>query len=111
MFFVVCQDSYSEGLLWRAQSAGQLARLRCSEFHPSLRSGVYISRICGPDGQWGEIDFTNCTMDLQASPFIHVELQLPAYNFTNSLVNITRDKVCVYMLIKSVAILYNYMYI
>jgi len=95
--FVVCQDSFSEGLLWRAQSAGQMARLRCSEFHPSLRSGVYIGRMCGSEGQWGEIDFTNCTMDLNASPFIHVELQLSVNTFTNSTVNIIRNRVRTYV--------------
>ena len=79
------------------QSAGQLARLRCSEFHPSFRSGVYISRMCGSDGQWGEIDFTNCTMDLNSAPFVHVELQLSADRFTDSLVNMTRDRVCLKM--------------
>lgn len=94
LFFTVCQDSFSEGLFWRTQSAGEVARLRCSEFHPSLRSGVFIGRTCDSDGQWGEIDFTNCTMDLNASPFIHVELQMPTSNFTGSIVNMTRDRVC-----------------
>lgn len=95
--FTVCQDSFSEGLFWRTQSAGQIAHLRCSEFHPSLKSGVFIGRMCGLDSQWGEVDFTNCTMDLNASPFIHVELQMSANNSIGSLVNTTRDRVCTYV--------------
>lgn len=96
----VCQDSFDEGLLWRTQSAGQIARLRCSEFHPSFRSGVFIGRKCGSDGQWGEIDFTNCTMDLNASPFIHVELQTSANDSTSSVMNRTRDRVCMYYVVR-----------
>ena len=64
--------------------------------------------MCGSDGQWGEIDFTNCTMDLNSSPFIHIEFQLSAYNFTDSLVNMIRDRVCMFVH-NDIVILYKYL--
>ena len=85
MLHTVCHEAYYGGLLWRTQSANQMARMRCSEYHPSFQSGVYIGRMCSSSGQWGDVDFSNCTMDLDATPFIAVELQKPA----SSVINLT----------------------
>lgn len=80
--FVVCHEAYHGGLLWRTQSTNQMAHLRCSDYHPSFQSGVYIGRMCNFNAEWEAVDFSNCTMDLDATPFIAVEVQQTASNVT-----------------------------
>ena len=80
----VCHEEFYEGLLWRTQIADRMSHLRCSEFHPSFQSGVYIGRMCGSEGQWKELDFSNCTMDLDARPFISIEIRQLVNNYTDS---------------------------
>jgi len=81
----VCHEAHYDGLLWRTQSADQTARMRCSEYHPSFQSGVYIGRMCSSNGEWGDVDFSNCTMDLDATPFIAVEVRQRVSNTTTSI--------------------------
>lgn len=59
-----------------------MAQIRCSAFHSSFRSGVYISRMCNEIGEWDEIDFSSCTMRLDAKPLLVFET-----NSTSSVVN------------------------
>jgi len=72
---LACQKDYTGGLLWERQRVNQLARIRCSRFHPSLHSGVYITRMCNSNGEWGSVDFCSCTMRLSAIPFILIEVK------------------------------------
>lgn len=73
-----------------------MSHLRCSDFHPSFQSGVYIGRMCNSDGQWKETDFSNCTMDLDAQPFIAIEIRLFVNNQTNSkdIIDSITNRVC-----------------
>jgi len=93
---IVCHEDYHGGLLWRTQSANQMARLRCSEYHPSFQSGVYIGRMCNSNAEWEDVDFSNCTMDIDATPFIAVEAQDVASNATVStdVLNTVASQVC-----------------
>ena len=95
----VCHEEFYEGLLWRAQIADRMSHLRCSEFHPSFQSGVYIGRMCGSEGQWKELDFSNCTMDLDARPFISIEIQQLINNYTDSkdIIDSITNRVCTYV--------------
>ena len=68
-----CQQDYIGGLLWERQRVNQLARISCSRLHPSFHTGVYITRMCSPSGEWGRVDFCSCTMRLSATPFIMIE--------------------------------------
>ena len=40
--------------------------------------------MCNSNGEWEDVDFTNCTMDLDATPFIAVEVQQALSNMTVS---------------------------
>ena len=48
--------------------------MRCSAFHSNFRSGVYITRMCSEDGEWGGIDFSSCTMRSDANPLLVFEI-------------------------------------
>jgi len=72
---VACPQDYIGGLLWERQRANQLARISCSRFHPSLHTGVYVTRTCGSNGEWGSVDFCRCTMRLNSMPFILIEVK------------------------------------
>lgn len=80
---IVCHEEFYDGLLWRAQIANNMNHLRCSDYHPSFQSGVYIGRMCNSDGQWEQVDYSNCTMDLDAQPFIAIEVILSVDNQTD----------------------------
>ena len=43
---------------------------RCSELHPSFRSGVMISRQCGSDGNWLPVSVQDCTMFNGSKPLV-----------------------------------------
>ena len=79
----VCHEEFYDGLLWRAQIANNVNHLKCSDYHPSFQSGVYIGRTCNSDGQWEQVDYSNCTMDLDAQPFIAIEVILFIDNQTD----------------------------
>ena len=40
--------------------------------------------MCNSNGEWGDVDFSNCTMNLDATPFIAVEVQQPVNDTVNS---------------------------
>ena len=72
--FVACQEEYIGGTLWNRNVIAQLAYKSCSSFHESFCSGVYITRMCHFDGEWGYIDYSSCTMGIDATPFVMVEI-------------------------------------
>ena len=80
--YIACEPEYRNGLLWERHQSNQMAQIRCSTFHPSFRSGVYIGRICNENGEWSDIDFSSCTMRLDAKPLLLFEI-----NSTSSVVN------------------------
>lgn len=43
-------------------------------FHSSFRSGVYVTRMCDENGEWGDVDFSMCTMKSTATPLIVFEV-------------------------------------
>ena len=57
---------------------------RCSELHPSFRSGVEIQRQCGDDGSWSSVDFRDCTMFIGSSPIVVVYFTLSLSSEVNS---------------------------
>ena len=69
-----CQQSYVDGMLWDRHLTGQQARIRCSRLYKSFRPGVYITRMCYDNRQWGDVDFSSCTMRPEANPLIMVEV-------------------------------------
>ena len=80
--YIACEPEYRNGLLWERHQSNQTAQIRCSIFHPSFRSGVYIGRMCNENGEWSGIDFSSCTMRLDAKPLLVFEI-----NSTSSVVN------------------------
>ena len=67
------------------------ARVRCSRFYPSFSPGVYITRMCTNNGEWGNVDYSSCTMRLEALPLIMAEVKdLDSAISTTSVVNQVR---------------------
>lgn len=67
---VACLSNYSHGLIWQNQSADTTTFKRCSELHNNFRFGVYASRKCSAEGEWEDVDFSNCTMHLHSDTVI-----------------------------------------
>ena len=65
---LACLQDFSGGLLWPTSRRNRSATQSCSALHPSLRSGVTISRKCNDDGSWGPVDDSNCTALNNAIP-------------------------------------------
>ena len=59
--------------MWPRRQANNLVRIRCSALHSSFRSGVYITRMCYSNGEWGGVNMSACTMRLDANPLVLVE--------------------------------------
>ena len=53
----------------------EVAYVRCSNFYPSFRPAVYITRMCTSNGEWGNVDYSSCTMRLEALPLIVIEVK------------------------------------
>ena len=70
---IACQPNYIDGTSWNRQLSGKQARIRCSTFHRSFRPGVYITRRCDNNGEWGDVDYSSCTMRPDALPVVMVE--------------------------------------
>ena len=68
-----CESEYSNGIVWPKRQSGSSVSIRCSVLHSSFRSGVYITRMCFPNGQWGDVDMSACTMRSEATPLVMVE--------------------------------------
>jgi len=75
--FVVCQQDFDSGVMWGKQGSNTLARVNCSELHPSFRPDVYITRWCLLDRVWGSVDISACTIrpDASQSFFIMTEVR------------------------------------
>jgi len=94
LMYLACQQDYIGGILWSSHRINQLARVRCSKFHPSFRPGVFITRMCNNNGVWGTVDYSSCTMRLEAIPLLMVEVR----DFDNSTdVILTVNQVCSYV--------------
>ena len=83
VLYLACEPEYRSGLLWDRRQNNQLARIRCSMFHSNFRSGVYITRMCNENGEWGNIDFSSCTMRANTNPLLVFEI-----NSTSSIVDV-----------------------
>jgi len=68
-----CESEYSNGIVWPRRLSGSSVSIRCSVLHLSFRSGVYITRMCLPNGQWGDVDMSACTMKSETTPLVMVE--------------------------------------
>ena len=73
-FYVGCQPSYIDGILWNRHLVGGQARVRCSRLYRSFRPGVYITRMCNDNKEWGDVDYSSCTMRPGANPLIMFEI-------------------------------------
>ena len=73
-FYVACQPEYRQGLYWERSRTNQLTRIRCSKFHPSFHSTVYITRMCNTSGGWEDVDFSDCTMRIRSTPIVIIEI-------------------------------------
>ncbi|XP_065910088.1 uncharacterized protein [Dysidea avara] len=71
-----CDNDFSGGLLWPSSGRNRLVTQRCSELHPSFRSGVSVSRQCGDDGEWSPVDLRGCTMFINSNPLVIVYFTL-----------------------------------
>ena len=49
--------------------AGGILTKSCQSSDSSLR-GADIVRCCSPDGEWGELDYTGCTVESGSPPFL-----------------------------------------
>ena len=83
--YVVCQPNYIDGVSWDRHRTGQQARIRCSRFHPSFRPGVYITRMCNDNKEWGDVDYSSCTMRPEADPFVMLEVEAMADTNSSSI--------------------------
>ena len=72
---VACPQNYIGGILWNRHRVNEVAHIRCSNFYSSFRPGVYITRMCNNNGEWGNADYSSCTMRLEALPLIMVEIK------------------------------------
>ena len=72
---LACQPDYIGGILWKRNIINSVARIRCSAFYRSFRPGVFITRMCNSNGGWGNVDYSSCTMRLEAVPLIMVEIK------------------------------------
>ena len=88
IFLVACLSSISHGLIWDNQSADTTSFKRCSDLHYNFRSRVYASRKCSPNGEWQDVDLTNCTMHLYSDTVLVSQATLtPANPFVVSAFN------------------------
>jgi len=59
--------------------------------------------MCNSDGHWKEIDFSNCTMKLDADPFIAIEVQQFVNDHTNptDMIDSITSRVCRNIIMRS----------
>jgi len=95
--YAACQTNYSNGISWSRYRIGLQATIRCSVFHPSFRSGVHITRTCDVNGEWGNANFSDCSMRQDAFPFIMVEGKGLAETNTSLFESQVYACVCTYM--------------
>ena len=88
MYLTACPQNYVGGILWNKHRVNETARVRCSNFYSSFRPAVYITRMCTNSGEWGNVDYSSCTMRPEALPLIMVEVKdLNSSVSTTSVVN------------------------
>ena len=82
---LVCQQHYSEGLVWEKLEVNQLSRIYCASLHSSFHSEVFITRYCYGNRKWGNVDFSSCTMRPDAKLLIMTEIRGNATTTANAL--------------------------
>ena len=90
--FLGCQPNYINGMLWDRHMIGRQARIRCSRLHRNFRPGVYIIRMCNDNKEWGQVDYSSCTMRPEAKPLIMVEV--PVNRTVNTSASDVVNEVC-----------------
>ena len=88
---VDCPPSIAGGLIWNGQRVASTSLQRCSNLHENFHSGVFISRVCTIRGQWEDVDFSSCTMQLYSDPVIVAQGQVLSNN--ESYIDEFRDEV------------------
>ena len=72
LYLAACEADFTGGLLWPTSRRSRLVTQRCSEIHPSFRSGVMVSRQCGDTGDWSPVSIQDCTMFENSNPLVIV---------------------------------------
>ena len=55
--------------------SNELASVNCSDLHPNFHSKVYITRPCHYNREWGNVDFSQCTMKPNSTVIIMIEVK------------------------------------
>ena len=71
----MCNQDYDSGIIWRKERSNGLANVNCSDLHPSFQPGVNITRKCLDNREWGNVDFSGCTMKPGSTLLIMVEVE------------------------------------
>ena len=77
MFLTACPQNYTGGILWNRHRVNEIAHIRCSRFYPSFSPGVFITRMCNSNGEWGNVDYSSCTLRQGVFPLIMIEVKDP----------------------------------
>lgn len=102
---LVCQRHYSEGLVWEKLEVNQLSRIYCASLHSSFHSEVFITRYCYGNREWGNVDFSSCTMRPDADLLVMTEIRGNTTTAENapSVINNVSDNRCIVMWLSSCA--------
>lgn len=84
---LVCQQDYSQGLVWERLEANRSSRIYCASLHSSFHSEVFITRYCYSNRNWGDVDFSSCTMKSDAKLLIMTESRVNLTTAANPVIN------------------------
>ena len=91
----VCQAEYNFGIVWERRTAGQQSRVSCSDFHPIFNAGIYITRRCNNNGEWGEADFSSCTVRITFTPLTPLIMVEVKNNYSTPNISLLTDMVSI----------------
>ena len=93
--FSACETEFAGALLWPTSRRDRMVTQRCSELHPSFRSGVMISRQCGDKGDWSPISIQDCTMFNGSNPLVIVYFTVNTSSTDEATLTSTTDNVSI----------------
>jgi len=71
---LACDQDYNSGIVWEKQRTNESTDHSCSDLHSYFQSGVYISRQCHHNRQWGSVDFSDCILRPNSTLLVMVEV-------------------------------------
>ena len=80
--FPDCPEDVTLGVVWKRSLTNTTHKHQCSSIHPSFKLSDMLTRECMKNRSWGQVDMSQCVMDIDSPVLMILVITLNTENST-----------------------------